>query len=125
LRILADTHSLVWGLSKPSLLGTGARSIFRDGEVVASVASLWELCLKTGRRTGLVAEPIGWWARYVTQSGITAIPISESHVLALATIGNLHGDPFDRILIAQAIVEKLPLVTKDAKLARYGIQTIW
>jgi PIN domain nuclease of toxin-antitoxin system len=99
--------------------------LLRGPDVVASVASLWELCIKAGKRNALVNSPVSWWARHITQSGIDTLPIKESHVIALASIAAIHKDPFDRIMVAQAMVEKLPLITRDGHLSQYGIQTIW
>jgi PIN domain nuclease of toxin-antitoxin system len=124
-RVLADTHALVWAFSSPALLGGRARKVLAEADVIASVATLWELCLKAGKTGALLGDPISWWTRYVADSGISALPIRESHVIALGSLSLVHKDPFDRILAAQSIVENLPLVTKDAHLARYGIQTIW
>ena len=62
---------------------------------------------------------------YVVTSGIPALPIRANHVVALGSLPEIHKDPFDRILVAQSIVEKLPLVSRDARLAKYGIEIIW
>jgi PIN domain nuclease of toxin-antitoxin system len=124
-RVLTDTHSLVWALSDPSSLSVKARKVLSESEVIASVASLWELCLKAQKKGALLGNPIAWWNKYVPMCGIQALPIRAAHVVALAALTDIHKDPFDRILVAQSIVEKMPLVTKDAHLAKYGIQIIW
>jgi PIN domain nuclease of toxin-antitoxin system len=124
-RVLTDTHSLVWALSDPGSLSVKAHSVLIESEVIASVANLWELSLKAQRKDALLADPIAWWNKYVAMCGIQALPIRASHVVALAALRDIHKDPFDRILVAQSIVEKMPLVTKDAHLAEYGIQVIW
>jgi PIN domain nuclease of toxin-antitoxin system len=115
----------VWALSNPGLLSPAACKVLAAANVVASVASLWELCVKSGRKNALLADPIRWWEQYVAGSGVAAIPIRDSHVMVLGSLSKIHGDPFDRILVAQAVVEKLPLVTKDKQLAEYGIPIIW
>jgi PIN domain nuclease of toxin-antitoxin system len=124
-RVISDTHSLVWALTEPGLLGTEARRAIAEGNVIASAANLWELCLIARKKGSLLANPVAWWTRYIEESGITTLPIRASHVMALGALAEIHKDPFDRILVAQSIVEKLPLVTKDAHLAKYGIETIW
>jgi PIN domain nuclease of toxin-antitoxin system len=96
-----------------------------NGEVVASVASLWELCLKYRKKDTLVAEPAAWWKQFVIRTGVKTLSIRSADVLALSSLPEIHKDPFDRILVAQSIAEGIPLVTKDAELARYGISTIW
>jgi PIN domain nuclease of toxin-antitoxin system len=124
-KVLTDTHSLVWALADPDQLSTEARNVLSQAEVTASAANLWELILKKYKKDALVADPLSWWERYVTATGIPALGIRVNHVKALSHLPDLHKDPFDRILIAQSIVEKLPLVSKDRRLAHYGISLIW
>lgn len=125
MRVLADTHALVWALSDPGLLSAPARQVLAESEVAVSVASLWELVLKSGKKDALLQDPLPWWEKYVAQAGIPTLAIRTSHVMALGHLPELHKDPFDRILVAQAIVERMPLVTKDGRLQQYGIATIW
>jgi PIN domain nuclease of toxin-antitoxin system len=96
-----------------------------NGDVVASVANLWELCLKSKKQDALVAEPAAWWKQFVIRTGVTTLSIRAADVLALGALPDIHKDPFDRILVAQSIVEGIPLITKDSELARYGVATIW
>jgi len=124
-RVLTDTHSLVWALQKPELLSRPARAAMDAGEVTASVASLWELCLKCRKSDAVVVEPIPWWSQYVSGSGIQTLQIRVSDMTALCSLPEIHKDPFDRILVAQAMSEAIPLITKDARLSLYGISTIW
>jgi PIN domain nuclease of toxin-antitoxin system len=93
--------------------------------VTASVANLWELCLKAEKPEALLADPLRWWDKYITRLGVPALSIRAAHVIALGSLPPIHKDPFDRILVAQAKVEKIPLVTKDAHLSKYGISIIW
>jgi PIN domain nuclease of toxin-antitoxin system len=124
-RILADTHALVWALSDPGSLSVPARKALGESEVAVSVASLWELLLKSGRKEALLQDPLPWWEEYVVRAGVPTLAIRTSHVVALGHLPKLHKDPFDRILVAQAPVEGMPLVTKDARLRDYGVATIW
>jgi PIN domain nuclease of toxin-antitoxin system len=124
-KVLTDTHSLVWALSNPKLLSKAARKVLAEANVSASVANLWELCLKAHRKEAMLLAPLPWWERYVVTSGIEAIPIRAAHVMALGSLADIHKDPFDRILVAQSLVERMPLVTKDSHLAKYGIEIIW
>jgi PIN domain nuclease of toxin-antitoxin system len=123
--VLADTHALVWALSDPALLSASARHVLAESEVAVSVASLWELILKSGKRDALLQDPLPWWERYIVQAGIPTLAIRPSHVMALGRLPELHKDPFDRILVAQAMTERIPLVTKDSQLKQYGVATIW
>ena len=125
MKILSDTHTLVWALSSSSELSDKARSVLAGGEVVASVASLWELLLKKNKKGALVSDPATWWDRYVARSSIEILGIRQSHIMMLDRLPNIHKDPFDRILVAQALVEKATLVTKDGGLAAYKVPIIW
>jgi len=125
LKVLTDTHALVWALSDPESLSANARKALMPADVVASVANLWELCLKAGKKDALLADPVTWWTKYVIEAGIPALSIRSKHILTVATLPDIHKDPFDRILVAQSMVEKRPLVSKDALLARYGVTVIW
>jgi len=124
-KILTDTHTLVWALSNPEALGHAAREALAGSPFTASVANLWELVLKSGRQGALVADPLPWWEKYVVRQGIRALTIRTPHIAALAGLPEIHKDPFDRILIAQALAERVSLVSKDAMLARYGVPVVW
>jgi PIN domain nuclease of toxin-antitoxin system len=124
-KVLTDTHSLVWALSDPGSLSAKARNILTEAEVVTSAANLWELLLKMRKSDALLANPVPWWEKYVVETGIPILPIRSSHVLALGRLPGVHKDPFDRILVAQAVVENLPIISKDTVLAQYGIAVIW
>jgi len=123
--VLTDTHTLVWALSDPETLGAGARAALAASPFTASVANFWELALKSRKTGALVADPLPWWEKYVVRPGIRALAIRTSHIRALAGLPHLHKDPFDRILVAQALAERLTLATKDALLARYGVPRVW
>lgn len=125
MRVLTDTHTLVWALSAPAQLSPVARQVLGQSEVLASVVNLWELILKKDRKTALLCDPLPWWDKYVVRSGIPTLGIRTSHVVAMGGLPMLHQDPFDRILVAQSIVEKAALVSKDGDLATYGITVIW
>jgi PIN domain nuclease of toxin-antitoxin system len=120
-----DTHTLVWALSSPEALGGEARAALAEAPFTASVASFWELILKKSKVGALVADPLPWWEKYVVGKGIPALSIRTDHVRALASLPDLHKDPFDRVLVAQAIADGLTLVSKDLILARYGVPVVW
>ena len=125
MKILTDTHTLVWALSNPEVLGSAAREALATCPFAASVANLWELVLKTRKPGALITEPLAWWDKYVVRSGIRVLAIRTPHIRALAGLPDLHKDPFDRILVAQAIAEEMTLAGKDAILARYGVPVVW
>lgn len=125
MKILTDTHTLVWALSNPEALGNKVRAALDGPFVTASVVNLWELVLKSRKPGALVTDPVPWWEKYVVRQGIRSLSIRTPHLRALAGLPDLHKDPFDRILVAQATAEHLTLASKDAILARYGIPVIW
>ena len=125
MKVLTDTHTLVWGLSDTAKLSSEARDVLSESEVFASVANLWELLLKKGKKDALLADPLPWWDKYVVRTGIPTLGIRQSHVMAIGQLPNIHKDPFDRILIAQAMVEKAVLISKDSGLAAYGVSVVW
>jgi PIN domain nuclease of toxin-antitoxin system len=124
-KVLTDTHTLVWALSEPEALGAQARAALTESRFTASVANLWELVLKSRKSGALIADPLPWWEKYVVRVRIPTLAIRTAHVRALATLPEFHKDPFDRILVAQALTEGLTLATKDAVLARYGVPVVW
>lgn len=125
MKVLTDTHTLVWALSDPAALGAGARAALAGSPFTASVANLWELVLKSRKPGALVADPLPWWEKYVIGPRIPTLAIRTVHVRRLAGLPEFHKDPFDRILVAQALAEGLTLATKDAQLARYGQPVLW
>lgn len=124
---LLDTHVVLWYLRGDARLKPRARRLIESGKhtLVLSVASLWEVSLKY--RAGKLASQDGWdaLARDIADdSPWTLLPITAAHVLRQAQIPSLHTDPFDRMLVAQALVEGLTLVTSDAQLLRYPVKTL-
>ena len=125
MRVLADTHALVWAINSPELLSRAAFDAFKNEEIVASVASLWELSLKSGKKNSLIDDPLPWWRKYITGNGVATLAIRVADVIELSSLAQIHKDPFDRILVAQSLSEGISIVTRDERLARYGIPTIW
>ncbi len=130
MRVLADTHALVWAINSPELLSRAAFDAFKNEEIVASVASLWELSLKSGKKNSLIGDPLPWWRKYITGHGVATLAIRVADVIELSSLAQIHKDPFDkdpfdRILVAQSLSEGISIVTRDERLARYGVPTIW
>lgn len=122
---LLDTSVLLWALGAPDRLSTRARRIVDGSENVVSVASYWEVVIKTQKGLLSIADPATWWKRATELMAVRILPIRVSHVTALAALPMVHKDPFDRILIAQAIAEGLDLVTNDEHIRSYPMRTIW
>jgi len=122
---LLDTHALVWGITAPEKLPARVRKLLAGGDVKASVVSYWELMLKKGRPNAPVIHPFTWWDRYVTRASIEVLPIRVAHVDRLDGLAEIHRDPFDRMLVAQALTEEYTVVSRDGALAPYGVPVVW
>ena len=122
-RLLLDTHVLLWSLDDSPMLNRRLRGRLEDPEhdVFVSPVSVWEIAIK--RALGKLRAPDDLEAG-VRQQGFTPLPITFHHAEQAGALPPHHGDPFDRILIAQAQTEGLVLVTRDARIQRYGVRTM-
>jgi PIN domain nuclease of toxin-antitoxin system len=118
MRVLLDTHLLLWALSSPAKLSKRARQRIDTSEVYASAASIWEISIK-GALGMLEADPAEVLAG-VEPAGFNHLPILGSHAAKVAELPSVHGDSFDRLLVAQARVEPMILLTNDQVLCGYG-----
>jgi len=128
-KVLLDTQVLLFWQGAPERLSRRAHELIADGEqkLLWSVASSWELAIKVALGKLRLPEPIAVFitSRLAT-NGIELLPIGLEHVHHVAELPSVHRDPFDRLLIAQAKVEDLPILTADARVfRRYGIEAIW
>lgn len=117
MRLLLDTHLLIWGAG--GKLPLAARRLFADpdNELVFSAASIWEVALKGERNSfGVDAAEL---RRALLDNDYAELPVTGDHAAATSALPGLHRDPFDRLLLAQAVVEGMTLVTSDAMLASY------
>jgi PIN domain nuclease of toxin-antitoxin system len=117
---LLDTNVALVGLSRPEQIRPGVRRAVDRGPVYASVLSYWEVLLKSMKGKLEVGEPRAWWAETLEKLGATPLPLRSEHIAAIQGLPPIHQDPFDRALIAQAIVEELTLVTLDGKSPKYA-----
>lgn len=125
MRLLLDTHALIWFLGTPEKLPIPAHRAIKsaENEVYASVASAWEIAIKHAiRRLEFDVRVLG---EGLTASGIQLLGISLPHAAQVAALPRHHGDPFDRMLVAQALCESMILVSRDRALARYGVKLLW
>jgi PIN domain nuclease of toxin-antitoxin system len=122
-RLLLDSNACFWMATEPDRLSAKAREAILESaeEVCVSLASIWELGIK--RASGRLPLPQGF-AQSLAEAGITILDITLRHVEAAVELPLLHGDPFDRMIVAQTRVEDLILVTSDGKLADYGVPVI-
>jgi PIN domain nuclease of toxin-antitoxin system len=121
-KLLLDTHLLVWSATRPDRLSPIALGLIEDpdNEPIFSSASLWEISIKYGLgREDFTSDP-RLLRRELRDNGYEEMPVTSSHVLAVLGLPRLHKDPFDRILIAQSIVEGITLLTADPIMARYA-----
>ena len=121
MKLLLDTHLLLWAAGRPERLPPAARRLISDveNELLFSAASLWEIAIKRGLgREDFQVEP-RLLRRGLLENGYADLPVTGEHAVALDGLPPIHKDPFDRILIAQAMVEGIALLTVDPLVARY------
>ena len=118
MRVLLDTHLLLWALGSPLKLNAETRKLVDTSEVYVSAASIWEISIKValGKLKADVAEVLA----AVPAAGLSLLPITGEHAARVARLPALHKDPFDRMLVAQAVTEPMILLTNDKALGRYG-----
>jgi len=127
-KVLLDSHTLIWSATNDDRLPRAVADLIdHPGTRIAlSVASMWELTLKVlDGRLRLPEAPADYFEAVTAELRAEVIPIEGRHVAALAELPVLHDDPFDRMLVAQALVEDLDLVTGDERIHRYPVRTIW
>jgi PIN domain nuclease of toxin-antitoxin system len=120
--LLLDTQILLWAVNRPERLSAAARTLLTNPEhdLLFSPASLWEIAIKnTLGRDDFRVEP-RVLRRGLLDNGYAELPITSEHAVNIDSLPRLHKDPFDRILLAQAITEGVTLLTTDAQVARYG-----
>jgi PIN domain nuclease of toxin-antitoxin system len=120
-KLLLDTHVLLWAAGEPGRLSRAARRLMNDSrnELIFSAANLWEIAIKRGLgRNDFQVDP-RLLRRGLLDNGYSELPIGGDHAVALDGLPPLHKDPFDRILIAQATVEGITLLTVDPLVAQY------
>jgi PIN domain nuclease of toxin-antitoxin system len=120
-KLLLDTQILLWAASQPSRLSPSVRKLLNDprNELLFSAASLWEIAIKNSLgREDFQVEP-RLFRRGLLDSGYVELAITGEHAVNVAGLPTLHKDPFDRMLLAQAVIEGISLLTADAQLASY------
>lgn len=124
---LLDTATLLWAVAAPDRLSARSRKLIEAGThtLVVSIASLWEITVKAQKGLLAMSDPVVWLKAGVSSVNAELISIHASHVYALNQLPDIHRDPFDRILIAQALTEGWPLITSDATVRRYPAPTVW
>ena len=121
MKLLLDTHVLLWAAGEPARLSASARRLINDAdnEPLFSVASLWEIAIKRGLGRKDFQVDARLLRRGLLDNGYRELPIMSDHVVAVEDLPAIHKDPFDRLLVAQATVEGITLLTLDLVVARY------
>jgi PIN domain nuclease of toxin-antitoxin system len=128
MKLLLDTHSLLWWATDRARLSPAALAVCEDPSniLMLSVVSVWEMQIKAQLGKLTLTIPLATMIdRERNANGITLLQVELEHVLALDTLPMHHKDPFDRLLIAQARIEEATLVTSDGIFERYGISRLW
>jgi PIN domain nuclease of toxin-antitoxin system len=128
MRVLLDAHALVWSVANSSRLSPAARNLMDDPLVakLLSIASLWEIAIKVRLRKLEFGIEFDALVGLIEDEGLaTFLPITPAHVKHLQHLEMHHRDPFDRMLVAQALADNLTLVSADTSLDAYGVQRLW
>ena len=128
MRLLLDTHALLWWLNDDRQLPAKARKLIALGSnvVVVSAASAWEIATKVRLgKLDIASELAADFSNVLAQEGFESLPISVDHALRAGLLPGPHKDPFDRMLIAQAQAEGVPILSSDAVFDGYGVRRLW
>ena len=128
MKLLLDTHSLIWFFSGDPKLSNTARIYMEDvnHQKLISLATVWEMAIKQSKNKLTLALPL---EDYIQQKlkieDFELLPIHLNHLAIISTLPFHHNDPFDRLIIAQAMVEKIPILSRDLAFDSYGVKRIW
>lgn len=128
MRYLLDTHAFLWGLQDDPRLSPRVRSLLLAGEhaLLWSAASTWELAIKCSLGRVRFAAPLAaYLPGKLSAEGIEELPITSDHAARTEALPWHHRDPFDRLLVAQAQAERVPIITADPQIARYEVEVFW
>lgn len=126
MRLLIDTHILIWFLEGSNLLSKPRRQIIAAPQnyIFVSIASLWEIAIKISLGKLTLTKPLADVIKQIAVENIEILSIAPEHTLQVSVLPFHHRDPFDRIIIAQAQVENLPTMTADTEFAKYSVQIL-
>lgn len=127
MRLLLDTHTFLWFINDSPQLSAPAKSLLEsEAGLLLNTASLWEIAIKTSLGKLTLARPFSdFIPEQLALNSINELSISLKHLSIISTLAFPHRDPFDRLLIAQAMTESLPIVSADAAFDLYPIQRLW
>lgn len=127
MRILLDTQCFLWMHAEPDRLSARARRLVTSpsNELLLSAASAWEIAIKAGLGKLRLPEPVAdYVSSRMAETGVRGLAVEHVHALRVASLPRHHVDPFDRLLVAQADVEALPILTSDRTFRAYGIRVL-
>ena len=129
MRVLLDTHALLWWIGDDASLTTAARKIIADtsNSVVVSAASAWEIAIKLqlGKLPAAASSLVADFSGYLEQEGFSHLSITIEHAIRAGLLPGKHKDPFDRMLIAQAQAENMAFISNEKAFDAFGIRRIW
>ena len=128
MKVLLDTHTFLWFIQGNAKMSASSRSVIEDpsNQSFVSMASLWEMAIKFSLQKLNLGQPFDRLIpQQLVQNGFGLLPISVGHVTGVVSLPFHHRDPFDRLLIAQAKMEQMPIVSCDAAFDSYGIARLW
>lgn len=128
MRLLLDTHAFLWWVTDDDRLSERATDLIADGtnDVYLSAASVWEIAIKAGLgRLRLPEDARSFTPSQLERNAFQALPVHLSHAVAVIALPDLHRDPFDRMLVAQAMSEGLTIVSGDPRIAPYAVSVVW
>ena len=128
MRVLLDTHTFLWASSNKPKLSPTALALIEDAdnELLLSVVSVWEMSIKfSNGKLVLPESPSAFVSAQMQDIGFEILPLVLRHLAPIATLPFHHRDPFDRLLVAQCLIEDLPLISADVLFDAYGITRLW
>ena len=128
MRILLDTHVLLWWLQDDPRISVRVRDLIADDEsdVLVSAATIWEIAIKAGLgQLDLPSDLQGFLRRELADNAFACLPVTFEHAVGVRDLPQHHRDPFDRILMVQSQLEQMPLVSHDARLTAYDVDLLW
>jgi len=128
MRLLIDSHALIWYVDQDHLLSPASHAAMTDpsNDLLLSAGSIWEIAIKVGLGKLLLSLPYKlWMTSAASDLALTVLPITLDHADVQAALPRLHGDPFDRLLVAQAMVEQVSIISCDRHMDLYGITRLW
>ena len=128
MKFLLDTHTVLWSLLEEDRLSPTAVAALDDStnELHLSMASLWEATIKIASgKMRVPGQSVDYLLQKIEETGVKLVPILPSHIQQLQSLPRLHGDPFDRLILCQSIVEQMPIISADTALRRYQASILW